>query len=281
MHNFADDTHLLHANDNVGVIEIRMNDDLATMVDWLRASKLSLNEFKTEAILFHSSRKKEIIKPKLFVNSQQVKFSENVKYLGITIDEVLSWNKQINDLFHKLSRTNGILCKLRNFLPNKTLISIYHALFYSHLIYGSLVWQFTTKINISRLSLIQRKCVRIMTFSDYHDHTNPLFVKMKILKVKDVFTLKLMKFVFSWCKKEIPDALINLLITSHRENLSCSQHPTFLLPRIRTETYGKRSLSYQAGYIWNSLSPKFRSEQKFSKSFISELRKYLIGFYMQ
>ena len=249
-HLFADDTSLLHSDDNIDKIEEKVNNDLRTLIDWLRVNKLSLNEQKTEAILFRPSRKAPHRYPVLLLNNHVVTFSKTVKYLGVLIDDVLSWNEHIKHLCTKLSRTNGIICKIRNFLPNKTLISIYYALFYSHIIYGSLVWQFTTKLNISKLSLLQRKCIRLICFSGYQEHTSPLFKNLKILKVKDVFTIKTLKFTFLWIHQQNPKTLSFLLRPSNiHSNLT---HPKFLLPLIHSDKYGRNSLLYQAGYTWNS-----------------------------
>ena len=68
----------------------------------------------------------------------------SVKYLGIHIDHNLSGDCHINEMNAKLSRTNGILSKLRHYVPKKTMLSVYYALFYSHITYGSFVWSLTT-----------------------------------------------------------------------------------------------------------------------------------------
>ena len=64
--------------------------------------------------------------------------SKYVKYLGVYIDENLSWSAHINELSQKLSRANGILAKLRYFALKKTLILVYYAIFYSIIIWLSL-----------------------------------------------------------------------------------------------------------------------------------------------
>ena len=56
-----------------------------------------------------------------------------MKYLGIKIDENLNWKQQISDIAIELIKANGILSKLRDFIDRKTLKSIYHTIFESHL----------------------------------------------------------------------------------------------------------------------------------------------------
>ena len=127
VHHFADDTNLLFANKNMGTIESNVNYELKILADWLRSNKLSLNELKTELIMFHPIKKKLPRSPNIKLNNYKLKLKSHGKYLGITIDEVLSWNKHIDNLSKKLARTNGILSKYviifprRQFLQSTTL----------------------------------------------------------------------------------------------------------------------------------------------------------------
>ena len=112
-----------------------------------------------------------------------------VKYLGILIDEVLPWNKQIESICMKLARASSLLSKLRYFLPKEICISVYYSLFYIHLIYGCLVWSYSRKSNIDRLMKLQERSIRIINFSDFDSYTDPEYFELKLLKVNDIFSL--------------------------------------------------------------------------------------------
>ena len=71
---------------------------------------------------------------------QRIYFSNNVKYLGIKIDENLNWKHHINEVSTKLIRTNVISFKIRNYVNPKILKSIYFAIFESHLNCSSIAW---------------------------------------------------------------------------------------------------------------------------------------------
>ena len=105
------------------------------------------------------------------------------------IDKHRSWNFHILQLSKKLSRANGILSKLRHNAPIEVCLQVYYAIFYSHLMYGCNLWGLTTEDNIHKIEIIQKKCVRIIPFSDFNSHTNPLFIQLKILKLRDVIKL--------------------------------------------------------------------------------------------
>ena len=111
---------------------------------------------------------------KLKLNGKRLYTTNSVKYLGIKIDENLNWHQQINNVAVKLNRANAMLSKVRHFVDKKTLKSVYHAIFESHLIYSCLVW--AQNINsIKRLYILQKKSLWLMYFLNNNTHRAPLF----------------------------------------------------------------------------------------------------------
>ena len=108
-----------------------------------------------------------------------------MKYLGVILDQHLNFKEHFNSLSGKLSKANGIIAKLRHFLPRETLLSVYHSLFQSHLVYGLQTW-FSDTSHISRIVSLQKQSVRLLTFSDYRSHSKPLFRMLGILRLPDL-----------------------------------------------------------------------------------------------
>ena len=183
---FADDTFIMYINKKLKTIETIVNTELKEVSIWLKLNKLSLNSDKTKLIFFHS--KQHILN----YDGISIKFDgnklvpvDNIKYLGMYLDKYLSWNYHIQQLSKKISRANGIISKLRHNAPIETCKQVYYAIFYSHLIYGCNVWGLTSQENLKKIEVLQKKCIRIMTFADFNSHTNPLFINLKLLKVCD------------------------------------------------------------------------------------------------
>ena len=133
VHHFVDNTNLLFPAKKLGTAESVINHELKLLVQWLQSFKLSLNEAKTELIIFRFSWKHLPREPDVRISNYKLKLHSHIKYLGILIDEVLSWNKQIDDICIKLARANGILSKLRYFsLKNHVYqnISLYFTLMF-------------------------------------------------------------------------------------------------------------------------------------------------------
>ena len=171
------------------------------------------------------------------------------------IDKYLSWNFQILQLNKKLSRANGILSKLRHYAPFETCLQVYYALFYSHLVYGCNIWGLTSEENLKKVEVLQRKCIRIMTFSDFRSPTNHLFIKHKILKVRDVILLHQLKLVYDFFANKLPIDLMSLLKKGsevHNYQLRRRVH----VPHISTSTYGNLSVKYHCPVLWNRIFEK-------------------------
>ena len=190
VHHFADDTNLLNYNNSVKRMNKQVNQDLKNLTNWLNANKICLNVSKTEVVLFKSSRKLTDVPLKLKLNGKRLYPTNSVKYLGINIDENLTWKQQISDK----AQANGILSKLKHFIDRKTLKSTYHAIFEPHLYYSSLVWAQNSN-SIKRLFVLQKKSLRIIYFLNHNAHTSPLFRDLNILKLPDKVALENSLFI--------------------------------------------------------------------------------------
>ena len=113
---------------------------------------------------------------KLQEDQKSTKCKKNsIKYFGIFMDCNLNWKDRVPELSKTISSSIGILLKLRNFVTIDILIQVYYSIIYPFLIYGILVWGNTYKTNIEPLVILQKKAIRIITFSPYRSHTSHNF----------------------------------------------------------------------------------------------------------
>ena len=205
---FADDTSIIYTSKNPKTLETNINFDLKSVSEWLKSNRLSLNARKTKLLLFRSKCSK-IQFENISIKIQGVKLSpcKYVKYLGVLIDANLSWDYHISELSKKLSLANGIIMKLRHYAPQSALISVYYAIFYSHLNYGCSVWSLTTNYNLDTINVLQKKCIRSIKFAPYNSHTTPLFAETKLLKFEDMIIATKLKFAFDFKTGDLPDDL--------------------------------------------------------------------------
>ena len=154
------------------------------------------------------------------MNDIRLELKDSVKYLGMYPDKHLSWDIHINQLSKKLSRANGILSKLRHNAPRKVCTNVYYAIFNSHLTYGCGIWGLTAEKNLKQIEILQKKCMRIITFAEFDSHSNPLFIDLKILKVRELIKLQQLKLAYEYCNGIIPNDLKSLFKSSKDTHLT-------------------------------------------------------------
>ena len=117
---FADDTNILYADKNLKDLETTVNNELQNLYNWLTANKLPLNIKKSNFVIFHPYQKRLVYQPKLCIfdneKNKYVRLESKVyiKYLGVLIDQNLSWKYHIDSIVTKISKNVGLIAKLRH-----------------------------------------------------------------------------------------------------------------------------------------------------------------------
>ena len=218
VHHFADDTNLVVVGKNLSLIQGKINRDLKLLCTWLRANKISLNASKTELILFKDPRKRLNHDLKIKIDGKRLVPQKFVKYLGIYIDCHLNWKKQVCEITSRLSRANGMLCKVRHFVSFETLKMIYHGIFSSILTYASIVWGQLDSV-VNKLQVLQNKSLRIINFQPNRSSATPWFKKCKILKLYDNIELQNILFAYDSLNHNLPTGIavkLTLVASNHK-----------------------------------------------------------------
>ena len=195
---FADDTSLLCHNTDMSILKMNINNDLTLLSNWLKANKLSLNVEKSHYMIF--SRKKDTPHDvDLRINEAKICRVNNVKFLGIIVDESLNWRHHISHICKKLSKCIAIMYKIRSYIDVNTSISLYYTLFYSYLTYCNIVWGNSCKSYLKPIVLLQKKMIRVTAGNRiYLEHTDPLFQKTKIMKFPVLHRYIVARFMFEF-----------------------------------------------------------------------------------
>ena len=101
IHHFADDTNVLCSDKNPELLKKKVNIDLKLIFQWLCANRLSLNVTKTEFILFKPPRSQLLNRFTLKLNRVTLVESNKIKYLGVIMDDRLTWKHHIYELRKK------------------------------------------------------------------------------------------------------------------------------------------------------------------------------------
>ena len=278
---FADDTNLLYWDKNLRTLENIVNKELETVSDWLFANKLSLNIAKSNFVIFHTYQKKVNYIPNLKVfdhNTHQhvsLEHKNYVKYLGILIDSNLTWRYHVDYITLKISKTIGIISRIRHFVPFCTLLNIYCSLIHPYISFGFTVWAQTNKTNLNKVLLLQKRAIRLMYFIPYREHAIPHFVTSNILPVSMLYYEKTALLMHDIINKLAPSNIIDLFtpikaIHSYNTRSAAANKLYFKHSRLKQTN---ESFSVMGLKVWNEIPEDFRDLSR--NIFKSKLRKKL------
>ncbi len=78
------------------------------------------------------------------------------------------------------------MCKAKHVLPKSAMVSLYYTLAYSYLMYCNDVWGCIQESKLQKVTIIQKKIIRMITNAHYLEHTNTMFDELGILKLADI-----------------------------------------------------------------------------------------------
>lgn len=260
-HLFADDANLFYENKNVSVLETTVNAELNRVYDWLCANMLSLNIQKSNYVIFHPPQRNiRNLNINLMINEVQMKRESCVTYLGVLIDSTLSWKNQVEYVSKKIRRSIGILCKLRYFVTKDILINLYYALIYPFLIYGLISWGNTYESNLKPIYTLQKRALRIITFSAFDHPSSPLFKSLGITKFFDLVTYHIAVLMYKYHNSLLPSAFncfFMKISQVHSYNTRLAVKQTYYLPNARTN-YGMFNIRFKGPKVWNDLDENIK-----------------------
>ena len=113
------------------------------------------------------------------IDGHEIKEVSSIKFLGIHLDNDMKWDTHTKHVAKKMSSGLFALNSLKNYLSSQTLTSIYHALIHCHLNYGCLLWGSAYKKYLHKISILQKKAIRIINHARYNDSASILFKQKK------------------------------------------------------------------------------------------------------
>ena len=186
---FADDTNFSLTHKDFNPMVGSLNDELLKIHDWTVANRLTINNSKTELLLF-SNRTTSHNNEQVVLNGSFVSFVDHAKFLGIYIDSKMNFKKHINYITGKIAKHAGILYRIKQGMPLKTRLTYYNSFVLPYLNYNILHWGNTNDNHLKPLIIIQKRIIRTIADADYLAHTSPLFKKLNLLKLVDLYNFQ-------------------------------------------------------------------------------------------
>jgi Reverse transcriptase (RNA-dependent DNA polymerase) len=183
---FADDSTLSISNDNISELEVVTHIQLNNVVQWLKQNSLIINELKTKYMIYHLGQlpQKNIC---VQINKTPLEQVYDIPFLGIIIDQKLSWNLHIDYLSKKILSGLYVLKMLTHHRNKELMLLAYFALVESHIRYGICAWGNSSQKNLDRILKYQKRAIRIIVGLKSGESCREHFVNLNILTVPSIY----------------------------------------------------------------------------------------------
>ena len=202
-------------------------------------------------------------------------------YLGLLVDEKLSWEFHVNELCWKLSQIAGIILKVRSLLSKQAMMLVYHSLVGSKLRYGLICWATANKTLLDKIDVAHNTIITYLTFSKRCSRIWPLFQQLKVLPLNILIHIEQAKTMYKFEHKMLPQVFDNYFVKpshGYSTRYSTSQN-NFEVVRISTAKE-KSLLKYYGPKVWASIPLDIKNSQSL-KVYINFYRNHLIGKYIE
>jgi len=268
---FADDTNIFITGKSLSDISSIINEEMILISEWIKNNRLSLNVVKTNYMIM-SSRAKQYDCNDCVISIDDVILERvyETKFLGVMLDDKLLWKSHIEYICNKISKCMGILIKARKILGICSLVTLYNALIKPYLIYCNIIWGNTYTKYLNKVNILQKKIIRIITFSGFNTHTGPLFRKLKIMSTSQLYDYFTSIFVFRSLNNLLPERFTRIFVHNVTSRKTCELRPHFC-----TKKASEFSIKFSGPNIWNKLPRKIQTSKSVS-SFKSQMKKEIL-----
>ena len=189
---YADDTSIIETNPNLVNFETQIDKIFGDINNWLKINQLALNYNKTHYIHFKmkNSRDYEL---KLNYLGNCVNSSSNTTFLGLIINDYLSWKAHIDQMMSKMNTACFVIRTIQAIMSPETLKTVYFAYIHSIMSYGIIFWG--SQPYSEKIFKIQKRVIRIITNSRPRDSCRELLKKLEILSLYSQYIFSLSIFV--------------------------------------------------------------------------------------
>ena len=275
---YADDTTLFYSQPDISNLKENIESELSKVTTWFKINRLLVNFDKTHFVPFHnrSSNISNALENFIItIDSHTLNKCNSVNFLGIHIDGYLQWNTHIDYIKNKVSKCIGILHKLKYYLPSSALVTLYNSLILSYLSYCIPVWGNCNQSKLNTLLKLQKKAVRICTRSHHLAHSAPLFRKLNVLNIYDLFSYHTAILGFFYFQNLLPKQISQMFsINSNVHHYDTRRRNDFHLFRVNS-TFVRKSVRFSFPVVWNSI-PNNISSYKNLRLFKKSLKRYFV-----
>ena len=197
---YADDTTAIVTGRNINEAKQKANDILEQFYNYFAINKLTINEGKTKYMILDFRHKKlrsrDIDSTQLVMNNIIINQIRQIRFLGIVINDKLTWNDHKLHIKNSINKVLGIIYSCRNILKHSYLINIYNTFIYPFFNYCISLWGSSIQAHKDPLNVLQNKIMRIIFSCKRTEDAWNCDTKNQILTVKQLYYMEIAKLCY-------------------------------------------------------------------------------------
>ena len=262
---FADDTTIYVSGTNIQEISSVLQSCLDATHIWMTNNGLKLNSTKSKCMLIHSSRKRDFPPLNLYLLGSQVEQVSSFNFLGVIINDTLTWSDHISFISKKVARSICLLRRLSWFLPQSLLVLFLKSYILPVLDYCDVVWNSCTKKDAQHLESLLNFACRVVLHRGKHESATAARSDLGLTTLGVRRKLHVARLMHKCVHAHSPPYLASLfpLPSSHHHHFTRSSSTTNL-PFVRS-SFGQHAFSFSGASLWRSLPPSIRNTKSFSQ----------------
>ena len=251
---YADDTVIYCSGLNGIDVEKKLQLGVDIFIKWCNCNQLTINIKKTKVMMFGSRyniNKNNNLK--ININKETIQAVPTYKYLGVHLDQTLSFNYHLKNLINKISQKMYVFSKIRRFLNEKTSIIVYKSMILPFFDYADAIFMFSNEKLLYKLDRLHTRGLKLSKNIFVHIEDSELFNLCNISNSSNRRMVHLRNFLFN--RKYLCESNQDL------DSQICTRAksgPLFHLYKPNCESY-KRSVCYSGFNEWNKLSSDLRN----------------------
>ena len=278
---FADDTNIFYSGSNADELFRIVNHELVHVVRWFKVNRLSVNLKKTNFVIFgNTSKLQHLNNYEVVLDSTVIERKMCAKFLGVIVDDKLTWNNHIECIEGKVAKNIGIIRKVQSVLPTSVLNTLFCSLTLPYLPHCNVIWSNNRITRLYRLNILQKRAIRVVNKCGYLAHTQPLFAKSRQLTLIDLNKLCTAVVMYRFHSNDLPGHFHNYFTfnSSIHEHLTRS-HNKLHIPYARTVTLSCQ-LRIAGPKLWNNIDPTIKITSLHLRKFKQVFKNHLLSFYI-
>ena len=234
---------------SISVAEKILQNKLQTVLHWLKKNELSLNVKKTKAMVIGTTGRVKNSRLNITIYGEHIEQVHEIKYLGVIIDQHLTWKVHIDMVSSKISQTIGYINRIKKYLPNSALNFLYNSLILSYFDYCCTIWGTSADCKISKLQRLQNKYARMVLQADIRTSHKLMLSQLGWQSIKQTINYQFHFFTFKIINDLAPMYLTPLICARDIPLVTRNTQPLYI-KTPRTE-YHNRSFYVHASKLWN------------------------------